>query len=77
MCVGVRTNNWNGLWVSAMRVRVPATGAVQWPAPGQTEAVCVPSVLLQAHWECLLSLLSAWTWGHGAAAALPLSHHSE
>lgn len=74
VCVGVRTNNWNGLWVSAMWVKVPATGAVQWTDWG---CVCVPSMLLQAHWECLLSLLSAWTWGHGAAAALPLSHHSE
>lgn len=39
--VCIRTNNWNGLRVSAVWVTVPATGAVQWPAPGQTEAVCV------------------------------------
>lgn len=69
MCIGLSTNNWNGLWVSALWVEVPATGAVQWLLDRLKLSVCSLCVP-----PGLLSLLSAWARGHRAAAALPLSH---
>lgn len=74
MCVGLSTNNWNELWVSPLWVEVPAPGAAQCSSWLDWGCLCVPCVLLQACWEFLLSLQCTWTWGHGAAAALPLSH---
>lgn len=74
MCAGLSTKNCNGLWLSALWVEVPAAGAGQCQ-PLDRLRLCLCSLrVLQPCWEFLLSLLSAWTWGHGAAAALPVPH---
>lgn len=76
MCVGLSTNNWNGLWVSALWAEVPATGADQWELLARLRlsvcSLCVPPGLLGIPAQPL-ACLDLGTWSCSSLA--PLKHH--